>query len=128
MTDRYNLLAMAAAILVLLAGCTSQLGSADDNMGRFLVAPDKYVLYSCKEIAEEAKKKRARELELEALMAKAGSGVGGTIVSSVGYKPEYLEVHGELNELRAAAVQKKCDAVPGGEQPAAASSGGAAAR
>jgi hypothetical protein len=119
--------ALATLLAASLAGCTSQVGSADDKLGSFLVAPDKYVLYTCAELGEEGKRKRARELELEALMAKAGTGVGGTIVSAVGYKPEYLEVHGEMNELRAAAVQKKCNFVPG-ESPLPAPASAAAGR
>jgi hypothetical protein len=62
---------------------------------------------------------------LEALMARAGPGTDALLVSAVAYRPEYLAVRGEMNELRAAAATKKCDFVPGEEKPGAPSSGAA---
>jgi hypothetical protein len=91
----------------MLSGCAS-----DDSTSRLLVAPDKYVLYSCDEIAREARGKIAREQELRQLMAKAGTGAG-RVVSGVAYDPDYLMVHGELNVLRATAKEKNCKNIPG---------------
>ena len=56
----------------MLCGCAS-----DETMSRFLVPPEKYVLYSCPELATASQKNVSRQHELEALMAKAGSGSGG---------------------------------------------------
>jgi hypothetical protein len=111
----------AALLAAALAGCASS-GTSDDKVGRFLVAPDKFVLYSCADIAEKAAATAARERELEALMAKAGEGSGGRLVSTVAYRPEYLERHGEMNELRSAAAAKNCKFVPGAENPASPTS------
>jgi hypothetical protein len=96
-----------------LAGCAVQDGSSDDKMGRFLVAPGKFVLYDCAQLAQQAATTGKREKELAALIAKAGPGSDGRLVSSIAYRPEYLEVHGEMNELRNAAAAKNCDLVPG---------------
>jgi hypothetical protein len=123
---KFPLLAAAAVLAAALAGCGSQGGTADDRLGRFLVAPDKFSLYNCPELAEKAETTAARERELQALIARAGEGSGGRMVSAVAYRPEYLTVHGEMNELRAAAAAKKCDFVPGEVKPGAPASGAAA--
>ena len=116
-------LVAAALLAASLAGCTTSGGSSDDKMGRFLVAPDKFVLFNCAELADRATTIAGRQRELEGLMAKAGEGSGGRLVSSIAYRPEYLERHGEMNELRSAAAAKNCKFVPGAENPAAPASG-----
>ena len=98
-----------AAFAAALAGCAM----SDDQLARLVVAPDKYALYSCPEIAKDAQAAAAREQQLQQLMAKADVEVSGRLVSAVAYRPDYLTVRGELNELRAAATAKKCNFVPG---------------
>jgi hypothetical protein len=94
----------AALTVALLAGCAS-----DDATSRLFVAPDKYVLYTCDEIAREMKVKETREQELAALMAKAGTDAGARMISGMTYDPEYLSVRGEMNDLRASAAAKNCN-------------------
>jgi hypothetical protein len=91
-----------------LSGCSS-----DDTTARFLVAPDKYVLYSCPEIAREMTGLVAREKELRGLMVKAGTDVGDRMISSLAYDSEYLSIHGSINDLRASAAERHCPAPPG---------------
>ena len=55
-------------------------------------------------------------------MAKAGEGSGGQLVSSVAYRPEYLERRGEMVELRRVAAEKNCKFVPGADNPGARAS------
>jgi len=110
---------IAVSALAMLAGCTM----SDDQAARFLVAPDKYTLYSCDEIARETLTKVAREAELQALMAKAGTDSGGRLIGDIAYRPDYITVRGELNDLRQTAVVKKCAGVPGAD--AARASNGA---
>jgi hypothetical protein len=113
---KFSEIVAAALLAASLAGCTTS-GTSDDKVGRLLVAPDKFVLYSCADIAGQAAATAARVRELEQLMAKAGEGSGGRLVSSIAYRPEYLERHGEMNELRSAAAAKNCKFVPGAENP-----------
>jgi hypothetical protein len=101
------------ALLLMLAACTGAPGSQDDKMGRWLVAPDKYTLYNCDQLQQTALSMRVRELELEALIAKAGPSAAGNLASDMAYRPEYYQVHGEMNELRRSAAEKKCKFVPG---------------
>jgi hypothetical protein len=104
----------ALILLASLAACAgSSGGPSDDTYGRIFFAPGKYALYKCDEIADRATANLARQRELEGLMAKAGAGSGGQLVSSVAYRPEYLELRGELVELRRVANEKQCKFVPG---------------
>lgn len=97
----------------LLSGCAA----SDDASGRFFVQPDRYQLYSCRELAEAAQVASVRQVELEGLMAKAGPDASGRFVSTIAYRPEYLQLRGQMNEIRRTATEKKCkfnlDAAPG---------------
>jgi len=113
---------VAAALLsALLSAC----GTSDDTIGRFLVAPDKFVLYSCAELAERATALAERQRELERLIAKAGDDAGGRLVSTVAYRSDYVSVRGEMNELRTAAAAKNCKLAPGAENPGGRAGGSA---
>ena len=110
--------AIAAAVLAAtLAACATPGSTTDDKMGSFLVAPDKFMLFNCQQIAEKITATTARQRELEGLMAKAGPEAGGRLVSSIAYQPEYSELHGDMNELRGSAVAKNCKDVPAGAAP-----------
>lgn len=101
-----NLFGALAAVA--LCGCAS-----DDSAGRFLVAPDRYVLYNCTQLADAAQLNFTRQQELEKLMAKAEAGSGGTIASNLAYRPEYVQLRGEMNELLRTAGEKNCKTMPG---------------
>jgi hypothetical protein len=115
MTVNFKTLIGTAIMAMTLAGCGAGVGgsSADDNMSRFLVAPDRFSLYNCQALADKATTTAARQKELEALMVKAGPDGAGPLASSIAYRPEYLELNGDMNELRKAAVIKNCKFVPG---------------
>lgn len=107
MTTRIPLM-IGAVASALLSGCAA----SDDASGRFLVQPDKYQLYSCRELAEAAQAMSTRQLELEGLMAKAGPDASGRFVSNITYRPEYLQLRGQMNELRKTSAEKKCKVNP----------------
>ena len=112
-----------ALLAAALPGCAgSPGGSSDETLGRVLFAPGKFALYSCAEIADRATAVAARQRELERLMAKAGADSGGQLVSSIAYRPEYLELRGEMIELRRVAAEKDCKFVPGADNPGARTS------
>lgn len=105
--------AMLAAVL---AGCA---GSADDTVGRLVVSPDKYEFYSCAQLTQALAVAQTREKELERLTAKAETGAGGAFASAIAYRPEYVEVHGETNQLHRTMADKKCNAAPETANPQA---------
>ncbi len=99
-----------AAILAvtLLSGCVSQGGSSADKLGGLMVAPGKYEFYNCAQLAAQTASLKARARELEALVTRAGPGVGGSLVSTVAYQPQYLQARGDLIEVRKAEAAKNC--------------------
>jgi hypothetical protein len=94
----------AAAILVALATL-----SACANTEDLFVAPGKYAIYNCEELATAGRKAAAREHELKGLMSKAEQGSGGAVVNALAYRSEYLETQGQLKQLEQMALEKRCD-------------------
>lgn len=95
---------LAAALAVFaLAGCAS-----DDTVGRVLVGTSNYTFFNCQDFAGAIKAKETRERELQGLMAKSSAGPGGGVVNEIAYRPDYLENHGELVQMRRAAAEKNC--------------------
>jgi hypothetical protein len=111
------MLAAALAALTLTA-CAGN----DDMTARMLVAPGKYTLFNCPQLAQQATTNLKRQHELEGLMAQAGTGSGGQMVSAVAYRPQYLQLRGEMADLRQTAADKKCNFVPGEDPGATAAS------
>ena len=99
-------LLIAAFAAWALSGCASE-----ETASRFLVPPDKYILYSCPELATAAQTNLTRMHELEALTAKAGP--NGQLASTLAYRPEYLQLRGELDQMRKTAAERNCKFVPG---------------
>ena len=120
-TDSGEIRPLVAIVLLaaLLSGCTSSGGPSDETLGRILFAPGKFALYTCPELADRATVNAARQHVLEGLMAKAGAGVGGRMVSGMAYRTEYLELRGAMVELRRVAVEKNCKVVPVADKPGA---------
>jgi hypothetical protein len=102
----------AALTLAALLGGSAGARADDAMLSRFLVAPGRYVLFGCQQLDVQAKVNETRIRELEGLMAKSGS----ELVNAVAYRPEYLQLRGELDDMRREAVEKKCKTVPG-ERP-----------
>lgn len=97
---------ITAFMTAALGGCAS-----DDTTARLLVDPDKYVLYTCPEMAAQMQANAARQRVLEELTAKANTTSSGQIMSTVAYRPEYLQLRGEMSELRRTSAEKKCKPV-----------------
>ena len=99
--------AFAAGLAVLLSGCgTSQQTSS------LLVAPGKYDIYTCAQIAIRMQDVDTEGKKLEGLMARASQDASGRFVSNIAYEPEYLANRGEMNELRKSAAAKNCNNLP----------------
>jgi hypothetical protein len=111
MTSRFLKQTTFAALFALL--CVGASASADDAaMTRFLVAPGNYVLYNCQALMLAAKTNLTRMRELEQLMARSGS----EFANAIAYRPEYLQLSGELADMRHEAAEKKCKTAPGDPQ------------
>jgi hypothetical protein len=104
MRNRALLILLTTLAVMALYGCTS-----DETASRFLAAPDKYMLYSCEELARAAESNEGRQRELEPLMKKAGVDAGGRFISNQAYQPEYTMLRGDMKNLRKAAAEKNCN-------------------
>ena len=97
----------ALALLVLgigLAGC-AQMG---ETISPAFADPAKYDLYDCKQLETERKTLATRTAELQGLMTKAETGVGGAVVAEVAYRNEYIAVRGQSKLAEEAWRKNRC--------------------
>ena len=104
-------LATAVALLGLgfaLSGC-AEMG---DSMALAFADPAKYDLYDCKQLEPERKALATRAAELQGLMAKAETGVAGSVVSELAYRNDYIAVRGQARLAEEAWRRNKCHESP----------------
>jgi hypothetical protein len=110
--------------MLVAASILSACAMSDEKLSRLIVAPDKFTLYNCSDLALKAKELATRESELTQLMARAEQDAGGRLVSTLSYKTDYAAVRGEMDEIRKTAAEKNCQ-LP---QPSQATTAAAPAR
>jgi hypothetical protein len=107
------------ALGIALSGC-AQIG---DTMSPAFADPAKYDLYECKQLEVERKVLAARAAELQGLMAKAETGVAGSMVAEMAYRNDLISVRSQSRLADEAWQRNKCHETP----PAAAAPAAAAA-
>jgi hypothetical protein len=109
--------AVAWLLLALsLPGCADM----SDSVSLAFADPAKYDLYDCKQLEPERKRLAARSAELQGLMAKAETGVGGAVVAEVAYRNEYIAVRGQSKLAEQAWQKNRCrETLPGEAMPVA---------
>jgi hypothetical protein len=95
----------AALLTVSLAGCG---GMGEQTVSSALVTPGKYEFHSCRDIVNGIRGQRARQADLERVMAQSSQGFAGELVNVIAYRTEYAQTQGELAVLRKAAEDKQC--------------------
>src|SRR6476659_1499898 len=105
------LLRTASAVALLALG-TGLNGCADmsDSLTSAFADPAKYDLYDCKQLEPERKILASRAAELQGLMAKAQTGVGGPVVAELAYRNDYVAVRGQARLAEEAWQRNKCHA------------------
>jgi hypothetical protein len=98
----------AASLTLLAVGLGGCSGMSDFSSSSVMVVPGKYNLHGCQEIEANIRSRRARDAELEKLMAQASTGAGGEVVNLMVYRTDYLQNRGELAELVRTAADKQC--------------------
>ena len=83
-----------------------------DTMLSAFADPAKYDLYDCKQLEPERKNLAKRAAELQGLMAKAETGVGGAVVSELAYRNDYIAVRGQQKLADEAWRSNKCHETP----------------
>jgi hypothetical protein len=99
--------AVTAALFALgsaLSGC-AQIG---ESMSSAFADPAKYDLYECKQLEPERKTLANRAAELQGLMAKAETGVAGSVVAEVAYRNDYIAVRAQQKLAEEAWRRNKC--------------------
>src|ERR1700722_5464015 len=114
----------AFAGMVLLACGTLLSGCAEmsDGMTSAFADPAKYDLYDCKQLETERKNLATRMTQLQSLMAKAETGVGGPVGAELANRKELIAVRGQARLADEVWQRNKCRAsAPAAAAPATAS-------
>src|SRR6266852_734037 len=104
----------AASALAMLAFGVGLSGCADmsDSLTTAFADPAKYELYDCKQLETERKTLANRAAELQGLMAKAETGVAGSVVSELAYRNDYVAVRGQAHFAEEAWRKNRCHESP----------------
>jgi hypothetical protein len=97
--------AFALSAALALAGCS---GVAMDE-STFFVDPSRYDLYDCRQLADVRKQQSDKVDELKRLMAKAETGTGGSVVSELAYRPDYVTAQANLKLANRVWNENRCD-------------------
>jgi hypothetical protein len=114
----------AAAVLGALALGAALSGCAEvgDSMSSAFADPARYELYDCKQLDPERRRIANALAENQGLMAKAQTGVAGSVVSELAYRNENIALHGQMHFAEEAWRKNRCretaPAVPAGPPPA----------
>jgi hypothetical protein len=96
------------ALVPALSGCAGM----SDSVSTAFADPAKYDLYDCKQLETERKNLAARSAELQGLMAKAETGVGGSVVAELAYRNDYVAVRGQSRFAEEAWQKSRCRETP----------------
>jgi hypothetical protein len=91
-----------------LGGCAAGLG--DSAASGAFVDPARYDLYDCKQLDTERKKLAGEIAELNGLIAKAKTGVGGEVVADVAYSNSYISARAQAKLADEAWARNRCAA------------------
>jgi hypothetical protein len=84
----------AVALLMLGVGLGATLGGCanvgDSFASAAFVDPAKYDQFDCKQLEAERKTLATRTAELQGLIAKAETGVGGSVIGELAYRNDYI--------------------------------------
>ena len=98
----------AAVVLCALGGSLSGCADMSDSMTQAFADPAKYELYDCKQLEVERRNLANRAAELQGLMTKAETGVGGAVVAELAYRNDYIAVRGQARFAEEAWRKNKC--------------------
>jgi hypothetical protein len=100
----------AVALLVLCAGLGGCANVGDSFASAAFVDPAKYDQYDCKQLEGERKMLSSRTAELQGLIAKAETGVGGSVVGELAYRNDYISARAQAKLAEENWQRNKCAA------------------
>ena len=103
--------ATVGALLALGAGVSgcAQMG---DTISPAFADPAKYDLYDCKQLEAERKGLAVRIKDLQGLMTKAETGVGGPVVAEMVYRNDYISARGQQKLVEENWQRSRCHDAP----------------
>ena len=99
------LLAHGASLGVSLGGCANV---GDSFASAAFVDPARYEQFDCKQLEAERKALATRTAELQGLIAKAETGVGGSVVGELAYRNDYISTRASAKLADETWQQNKC--------------------
>jgi hypothetical protein len=96
---------MASLLAASLGGC-ADLG--DSMASAAFVDPAKYENFDCKQLEVERKTLATRTAELQGLMAKADTGVAGSVVGELAYRNDYISARAQARLAEEVWQRNKC--------------------
>jgi hypothetical protein len=106
----------AFVVAVMASACSTTF----DQVGSLYVAPGKFALLKCPDIAARSIADSNREKELTSLMDRANQDTAGPVINTLIYSTDLSTVRAELGELRKTAEEKNCNnPVTAAKQPTA---------
>jgi hypothetical protein len=104
--------ATAAAWLALCASLGASLGGCanvgDSFASGAFIDPAKYEQFDCKQLEAERKALATRSAELQGLIAKAETGVGGSVVGELAYRNDYISARASSKLADETWQRNKC--------------------
>jgi hypothetical protein len=98
----------AVALLVLCAGLGGCANVGDSFASSAFVDPAKYDQFDCKQLETERKALATRTAELQGLIAKANTGVGGSVVGELAYRNDYISARAQAKLAEETWQRNKC--------------------
>ena len=99
---------LAALALLVLGGGLSGCASMGDTIAPAFADPAKYDLFECRQLEPERLGLVRRVAELQGLMAKAETGVAGSVVAEMAYRNDYIAARGQQKLAEEAWRRNKC--------------------
>src|SRR3977135_2949874 len=100
----------AVALLVLGIGLGGCANVGDSFASAAFVDPAKYEQFDCKQLEGERKNLATRTAELQGLIAKAETGVGGSVVGELAYRNDYISARASPKLAEETWQRNKCTA------------------
>jgi hypothetical protein len=104
-TAAVALLALGAGLCAGLGGCANV---GDSFASAAFVDPAKYDQFDCKQLETERKGLALRTAELQGLIAKADTGVGGSVVGELAYRNDYISARASAKLAEETWQRNKC--------------------
>jgi hypothetical protein len=104
-----------AVAMTMLFGLGMNLGGCADMSETAMNAfadPAKYDMYDCKQLQDARKGLASRAAELQGLMAKAETGVAGSVVAEVAYRNDYIATRASSKLADEVWQRNKCVEIP----------------